>query len=104
MLIARDGAEAVECAAHHGDVIDLVLLDVLMPVMTGPTAYRHIRAANPTLPILFMTGYTDEANAAQLGVGDDVALIQKPFKRHTLLRAIQRAMSCEPDKHADAPH
>ncbi len=55
VLVAKDGKEAVELFTKKKRSLDLVLMDVHMPVMTGYEAAQHIRAVNPKVPIIAMT-------------------------------------------------
>lgn len=81
---AANGLEAVNiCKADKR--IDLILMDIKMPVMNGHEATRKIREFNPGLPIIAQTAYTseqDKNNAFQSGCND---FISKPFKREDLI-------------------
>lgn len=85
---AANGAEGVAAVNQGG--FDLVLMDVLMPVMDGLAATRAIRAAGHTLPILALTATVrpeDVADCQEAGMNDH---LPKPVDRETLLLAIQR--------------
>ncbi|MCW2244576.1 signal transduction histidine kinase/CheY-like chemotaxis protein [Azospirillum fermentarium] len=85
---ATDGAQAVEAVAKGG--ADLVLMDVLMPVMDGLEATRRIRAAGHTLPILALTATVrpeDVADCQEAGMNGH---LPKPVDRDALLMAVQR--------------
>ena len=60
------------------DDIDLLVSDVVMPVMDGPTLVRHARESRPKLPILFMSGYAEEQLRKELDL-DNVEFLPKPF-------------------------
>ena len=71
VLIASSGAQAIELAASHVGPIDLVLTDVIMPVMQGPTVAKEVRKLRPDIRVLFMSGHAQpvlEAEAPRNGV------------------------------------
>ena len=77
VTIARNGREAVELAATSQP--DLVMLDLGMPIVDGFMACRLIRAADPDVPIVILSGRTDEASlrtAFEAGASD---YLTKPF-------------------------
>ena len=57
VLETENGREAVALLERDRDAVDVLLLDVMMPVMTGPEAFPELRAVRPDLPIIFFTGY-----------------------------------------------
>ncbi|HJZ47540.1 MAG TPA: response regulator [Roseiflexaceae bacterium] len=86
---AGNGIEAL-AAAEHCD-IDLVLIDITMPRMSGTEAVRKLRA-NPryaTTPIMLMTGHVPAGVTSQLG---DIKLFPKPLDLDQVLAAIQQAV------------
>jgi signal transduction histidine kinase/CheY-like chemotaxis protein len=92
VVTAASGAEVLERFARSPDRFDLVLLDVVMPVVSGDEAARRLRAERPELPVILMSGYPTGAmrdGAPPPGV----PLIQKPFQPDALLRAIRHALS-----------
>ncbi len=87
---ARDGAEAVELLARLGEQVDGVLLDVMMPKMTGLEAAARMREAHPhgTLPILMLTAKSRQEDVIvgmRAGASD---YIGKPFHREELLHRV----------------
>ncbi|MCS6866131.1 MAG: PAS domain S-box protein [Gemmataceae bacterium] len=93
VLTAEDGQEAVELYAQHRDTIELVVLDVTMPRMSGRDAFRHIVEMNPHARILFSTGYTqDELEEVDSAVG----LLSKPYRPQELLSAVRAALTITP--------
>jgi two-component system, cell cycle sensor histidine kinase and response regulator CckA len=87
VITATNGEEALEVLASRND-IDLVVSDVVMPVMDGPTMVRHARAANPDLPVLFMSGYAEEQLRKTIDL-DRMAFLPKPFSVQQLAEAVQ---------------
>jgi two-component system cell cycle sensor histidine kinase/response regulator CckA len=92
LILASNGIEAVELFKANAKKIDLVILDVVMPAMSGPDAYLEMRQLRPDLPVLFTTGYTAEAAAVTSMVEKGAALLQKPYGSKSLSRAIRSAL------------
>jgi two-component system, cell cycle sensor histidine kinase and response regulator CckA len=88
VLSASDGVQASAVFASHAGEIDLVLLDLVMPRLSGQAVHDQIRRLAPRTPILFSTGYSTET--VHLGSLRQplTALIQKPYHRDTLLTKI----------------
>jgi two-component system cell cycle sensor histidine kinase/response regulator CckA len=77
VLTAINGEEALELL-RHGEPVDLLISDVVMPMMDGPTLVRHARDLFPDMPILFMSGYAEEQLRRSIDI-DRVAFLPKPF-------------------------
>ena len=90
VMRATSGDEAVEKIRAEPHIeIDLVLLDAIMPGLSGLASARAIRAVRPDIPILFMTGFPDEVSHLR-GAGESV--IEKPFTIGKLMLAIRGAL------------
>jgi two-component system cell cycle sensor histidine kinase/response regulator CckA len=88
---AADGPSALrEVERRH---FDLLLTDVIMPTMPGPTLARIIQQSRPRLPVLFMSGYTEGLLDAQQVIDHEIELIQKPFTADELLDRIHRLLA-----------
>ncbi len=74
---ASDGEEGLDLVRGGGE-FDLVVSDVVMPSMDGPTMAREIRKLSPGLPVLFMSGYAEEQLRKQIDI-ENVAFLPKPF-------------------------
>ncbi|MBN2310746.1 MAG: response regulator, partial [Candidatus Hydrogenedentes bacterium] len=92
VLEANDGVEAVALFDAHRGEIDLVLLDAIMPEMSGIQAYEHMIAVQPDVKVLFATGYAETAVEARLHQRGELALIQKPYAISALLQAVRDAL------------
>lgn len=92
VIAAEDGAQAVERFREHGDEIDLLFFDVLMPRMTGPAAYERIREIGGDVPVIFATGHTDRV-ADLRGAGAASILLPKPYSGRTLQDAIESVLA-----------
>jgi FixJ family two-component response regulator len=79
-------------AALPPDGCDCVLLDVRMPKVTGFDVHRHLAQKWPQVPVLFMTGQTDQATLERArGIGD--GLVFKPFDESAIVNAIRGVVS-----------
>ena len=78
VLEAGDGVEALEVMAANQGRIDIVVSDVVMPEMDGPTMLNEMRKTNPDLKIIFVSGYPNEAFQQALGE-ETFAFLPKPF-------------------------
>jgi PAS domain S-box-containing protein len=88
---APSGSAAVVLASS-GTCFDLLLSDVVMPEMSGPELARRLRTAQPELPVLYMSGYTDDVlDAAELAAAR-TGLIRKPFANGDLVAAVRTAL------------
>ena len=97
--LAADGAGALELVAREGPP-DLVLTDLIMPVMGGAELGRRLTADRPDLPILFVSGYSaDEVRREQRG-GFRGFMIQKPFTADELIRKIAAVLPERPTKNS----
>jgi len=85
VLTAENGEAALELLAQ-GEKPDLLISDVVMPSMDGPTMVRHARERYPDLPILFMSGYAEEQLRKSIDL-DNVAFLPKPFSVQQLAEA-----------------
>jgi two-component system cell cycle sensor histidine kinase/response regulator CckA len=91
VLTANNGEEALEIVGR-GEPIDLLISDVVMPVMDGPTMVREARRTRPDLPILFMSGYAEEQLRKSIDI-DNVAFLPKPFSVQELSEAARKALA-----------
>ncbi|HEY0324837.1 MAG TPA: response regulator, partial [Allosphingosinicella sp.] len=87
VLVAESGEEALEILRREGQV-DLMVSDVVMPTMDGPTTVRHARETHPDLPILFISGYAEEQLRKSIDI-DNVAFLPKPFSVQQLAETVR---------------
>jgi CheY-like chemotaxis protein len=90
VVVARDGVEALT-QAHDMPRIDLLLSDVVMPQLSGPQVAERLRARHPTMRVVFMTGWVNEATM-KLELDADVTLLRKPFTPVALALTIRSAL------------
>jgi two-component system cell cycle sensor histidine kinase/response regulator CckA len=93
VITADNGEEALEVIAR-GEQIDLLLSDVVMPGMDGPTVVREARKSRPELKILFMSGYAEEQLRNSIDV-DNVNFLPKPFSVQELAEAAKRTLAAK---------
>jgi two-component system cell cycle sensor histidine kinase/response regulator CckA len=91
VLEAASGAEALEVMDRENGHIDLVVSDVVMPEMDGPTLLRHLRQRNPNIRIIFMSGYAEEAFRKNLGADENFVFLPKPFTLKKLAETVKAA-------------
>ena len=91
-IAAADGRRALEIMEELGDSVTAVLLDLSMPRMGGAETFRRLRAKRPELPILMMSGYTEQVVAPQFsGSGPGITgFLQKPFLAEDLIAVLRR--------------
>ncbi len=97
VLVAEDGAGALELAQDLSQPVDLLLTDIVMPGMSGLELAEKIRAQRPGLPILFMSGYVDTHLAGSDGGSPALNLLAKPFRPAELRRRVREIL--EPESH-----
>jgi two-component system cell cycle sensor histidine kinase/response regulator CckA len=79
VLQAADGIEALEVMKAHDNRVDLVVSDVIMPEMDGPTLLKELRKVRPELKFIFVSGYPDEAFKNNLDPEAEFVFLPKPY-------------------------
>jgi two-component system, cell cycle sensor histidine kinase and response regulator CckA len=92
VLEATDGKSALEVTRAHQGRIDLVISDVLMPVMSGPELGELLTALHPELRMIFMSGYSDSAIEHHGIVDRKAAFLEKPVMAGDLLRRVRQVL------------
>ena len=92
LLEATRGEEAIRLARLHSNEIDLALVDVVMPEMSGPDVVRQIAPICPNIRVLYMSGYTDEAVLHHGIAESSAAFLQKPFLPDVLARRVREVL------------
>ncbi len=96
ILDAEDGAAALQIAAGHRGVIDLLLTDVVMPGMNGRELAAQITAARREVRVLYISGYTENAIGHDGLLDAGINLLQKPFSLPTLKDRVRELLDSEP--------
>lgn len=85
-VVTADNGEVALERLREGPAPDLLISDVVMPSMDGPTMVRHARQLYPKLPVLFMSGYAEEQLRKSIDI-ENVAFLPKPFSVQQLAEA-----------------
>ncbi len=93
VVTASSGAQAIELARSYEGVIDLLLTDVIMPVMQGPTVASEVMKLRPGIRVLFMSGHALPVLESEMILGTEFQLVEKPFDQTTLLENVHRALT-----------
>lgn len=84
--------EAIRIAGEPGRKIDLLISDMIMPEMNGRQVYDLIRATRPSLPALFISGYTQDASIPNAQLGRGVRFLKKPFTVGDFLENVRASL------------
>src|SRR5258708_6869214 len=95
VLQASEGKEGIHLAQEHGQPIDLLMTDVVMPGMSGSELATAIRAFLPHVKLLFMSGYTSDLIAEHGVLENDATLLEKPFTKDSLLTKVRVALESQ---------
>jgi two-component system cell cycle sensor histidine kinase/response regulator CckA len=93
VIQAANGVEAMEALEREGGKVDLVVSDVVMPEMDGPTLLKELRKKNPDTKIIFVSGYAEEAFQKNLPNPDDYNFLAKPFTLKQLVAKVKETMA-----------
>jgi two-component system, cell cycle sensor histidine kinase and response regulator CckA len=100
VLAAENGLEAVQLFKAIPGSIDLAILDVVMPGLSGPDAYLQMASIRPDLRVIFTTGYTSEVAALTSVLEKGASFLQKPYNQAAMANAIRVSLersSASPD-------
>jgi two-component system cell cycle sensor histidine kinase/response regulator CckA len=101
VIEARDGREAVELFRRHNEEIDLVLLDLVMPRLTGEAALEEIRRIDPSVRAVLASGYDESGRIREIVAGGFGGFLQKPFRRQELGEKIEEVLGAPRAPKAD---
>jgi two-component system, cell cycle sensor histidine kinase and response regulator CckA len=93
VLEAASGVEALEIMAQQEKPVDLVVSDVVMPEMDGPTLLRELRGQYPHLKVIFVSGYAEDAFRRNLPEGEEFNFLPKPFSLKQLVETVKEVMA-----------
>ena len=91
VIEAKHGKDALTLLAERGDSVDMVITDLVMPEMGGAELIAQLRAEQPTLPVMFISGYSRDVGKAR-GAAEDAPFLQKPFSMDTLVRTVRETL------------
>jgi CheY-like chemotaxis protein/anti-sigma regulatory factor (Ser/Thr protein kinase) len=92
VIEASNGSEALRIYESNPEAIDLVLTDLVMPVMGGHELVERLRAGNPALRVVFMSGYTERTIADDSTMPSGTGFVEKPFTVDTLMRRVREVL------------
>jgi PAS domain S-box-containing protein len=92
VITAENGIDAVEKFSEYKDKIDLLVLDVIMPIMNGNEAYKKIKQMRPGMKAIFTSGYTSDMLARKKILDKDLILVQKPIQPDLFLLKIREVI------------
>jgi two-component system cell cycle sensor histidine kinase/response regulator CckA len=93
VLEAGNGVEAIDVLEKSDKPVDLVVSDVVMPEMDGPTLARELRIRNPGLKIIFVSGYAEDAFQKSLPEHGQFAFLPKPFTLKQLVAVVKEMLA-----------
>ncbi|HET8726034.1 MAG TPA: PAS domain S-box protein [Alphaproteobacteria bacterium] len=89
VLEAKSGEAALAVLAEEADRIDLLVTDVVMPQMDGPTLIRKVRETHPDMKVICISGYTEDRFRRNLDDGDAIHFLPKPFSLKQLASKVK---------------
>jgi signal transduction histidine kinase/ActR/RegA family two-component response regulator len=92
-LAARDGHEALELFAARSHEVAAVLLDMTMPEMSGEESFAALRRLRPDLPVVLMSGFSQEYTVSRIAERQGVAFLEKPFDSEELCEAMREVLN-----------
>ena len=92
VLTARSGKEAIEIYEKNKEQIDIVLLDMIMPDMSGSDTYERMKAIDPDIKVLLSSGYSINGQATEIMDRGCNGFIQKPFKMKELSQKLREIL------------
>lgn len=92
VTLQEDGKSAVEYYRTHVHEVDVVLMDVMMPRMNGPDAFREMKKINQFVRVIFQSGCSLDAEGEQLLAEGACGIMLKPSTRAELSSMISRAL------------
>ena len=92
VIEARDGLEAVEIFRRRAAEIDLVILDLVMPRLTGEAALGQMRRIAPAVPAILVSGYDESGRIREIVAAGFGGFLQKPFRRQDLGRKVREIL------------
>ena len=93
VLEAKSGEAALKIITDGGDPIDLIITDVVMPRMDGPTLIKHVRETLPDVKVIFISGYTEDTFRKRLDNEQGIHFLPKPFSLKQLATKAKEIMT-----------
>jgi two-component system, cell cycle sensor histidine kinase and response regulator CckA len=93
VLVAEDGARALELGKSHSETIHLLLTDIVMPGLSGHDVARALAEDRPALRVAYLSGYSDDLDVAREVAKENARLIRKPYDADDLLRQVREMVA-----------
>lgn len=93
VLVAEDGPAALALLARHSGEVEVMLTDMVMPFMDGPTLARTVRRMEPDIKVILSTGRDEDSRSAELAGLELAGCLTKPYTRGTLLLLLDRVLN-----------
>jgi len=92
VLEANSGDTALDMFRDGTKDVDLLITDVVMPRVDGPTLVKEIRGTHPDLKVIFISGYTEDAFRKRVGEEPEIHFLQKPFSLKQLAGKVKEVL------------
>lgn len=92
VIDTQSSGEALLIAEKEGEKIDLLISDVVMPTLNGWELYERVLRHRPRLPVIFISGYSDEVISRHGVLKEGIQFLQKPFDHLTLLEKVREVL------------
>ena len=92
VLEANSGEAALEVLADGSQAVDLLITDVVMPRLDGPSLVRRVRETRPDMPVIFISGYAEDGFRQRLGREAGIHFLPKPFTLKDLAGKVKEVM------------
>jgi two-component system cell cycle sensor histidine kinase/response regulator CckA len=96
VLEAVDGEEALGVLSDWRERVDIIVTDVIMPGLDGPNWVARALETHPGLPVVFISGYIEDALTEALGRTPNAVFLEKPFSLEALCRTIAAQLTSRP--------
>ncbi len=93
VIEAKSGEAALEVIHRATETIDLLVTDVVMPRMDGPSLIREVRETHPDMKVIFISGYTEDSFRKRLDTDAEIHFLPKPFSLKQLAGKVKEVMS-----------
>jgi two-component system cell cycle sensor histidine kinase/response regulator CckA len=96
VIEAKSGEAALEVINGGGEKVELLITDVVMPRMDGPSLVKRVRELYPDMKVIFISGYTEDAFRKRLDRDGDIHFLPKPFSLKQLATKVKEVMLAAP--------
>jgi len=92
VIEAKSGDAALEIIKAGAEKVDLLVTDVVMPQMDGPTLIKEVRVLHPDMKVIFISGYAEDSFRKRLGDESGIHFLAKPFSLKQLAGKVKEVM------------